>query len=189
MFGDFSLRHTPLTKLNRSCPPLLPPPAAYAAPPHAFHYGSQPRAQASHPPAHYSQPPAQKPRADATISSQSTVKPVPRAEQNRELTALVPASLRIKREAADAKARPLAPAAPLFYRPACRVRGSSLTATNARSSLQAPMKPRALAVPKPTVGPAPPGAAGASGAPPRPAAAADESYLAFLEDMKELGAF
>lgn len=53
---------------------------------------------------HYAQPPQQKPRAAVTMSGQSTVKPVPRAETNKELTALVPASLRVKRDA-DPKAR------------------------------------------------------------------------------------
>eukprot|EP00873_Tetraselmis_striata_P037015 jgi/Tetstr1/457279/TSEL_043884.t1 len=93
------------------------------------------------------------------VSAQTTVVKRPLAQNDRAITSMVPAALRVKREAAAAaaakKRATLAPGFGLAPRPVASQAGASAVTLSSRSA--APSK--------------------------------DQSYLSFLEEMQELGAF
>lgn len=92
-------------------------------------------------------------------SAASTVVKRPLAQHTPELTAMVPASVRVRRETAVQKTKP-------------------------KPQLSAP-----TSAPRPSVGPAVTGKSEAAAAPSAPKGQSiDDSYMAFLEDMKALGA-
>ncbi|XP_059443623.1 protein EARLY FLOWERING 5 isoform X2 [Corylus avellana] len=125
-------------------PPMMRPPLPPGPPPtfQEDEYGAN-------------RPLAQKP--SYVKSAASTVVKRPLAQHTPELTAMVPASVRVRRETAAPKAKPK----------------SSVSTTAAATQLAAPtiMKPEP---------------ANSSSAP--KAQSIDDSYVAFLEDMKALGA-